>query len=111
MNIFNDQIINYIDNYKTDIKDKKKRGSVFTNSLIIYDMVNLLPCNVWTNVNLKWLDAGSGIGNYMVIVFLKLYENIPIKNKEKRIKHILENMLYFVELDEKYINEYCVGCP
>ena len=30
-------------------------------------------------------------------------DNIPIKNDEERRKHILENMLYFVELDLKYI--------
>ena len=30
-------------------------------------------------------------------------KHLPITNEEKKRKHILENMLYFVELDKKYI--------
>lgn len=103
MNIYDKNIIEYINNYKTEINDIKERGSVFTKSNLIYKMINLLPKSVWKDPNLKWLDPGSGIGNYMVIVFFKLMKNIPIKEEEKRRKHILENMLYFVELNENYI--------
>ncbi len=103
MNIFNNDILNYIDNYKTDFNDKRQRGSVFTKSKLIIKMINKLPSNVWKNPKLKWLDTGSGIGSFFIIVFFKLMDNIPIKNKEKRRKHILENMLYFVELDNKYV--------
>ena len=33
-------------------------------------MLKLLPKSVWKNPNLKWLDTGSGIGSFFVIVFL-----------------------------------------
>ena len=103
MNIFNEEIVEYIDNYKTTINDKKERGSVFTKSHLIYKMIKLLPSQVWTNPNLKWLDPGCGIGNFMIIVFIKLMKYLPIENVEGRRKHIIENMLFFVELDENYI--------
>jgi len=104
MNIFlKNEIINFIDNYETELNDKRQRGSVFTKSKLIIKMINKLPSNVWKNPKLKWLDSGSGIGSFFIIVFFKLMENIPIKNEEERRKHILENMLYFVELDLKYI--------
>ena len=70
MNIYDKNIIEYINNYKTEINDIKERGSVFTKSNLIDKMINLLPKSVWKDPNLKWLDPGSGIGNYMVIVFL-----------------------------------------
>lgn len=103
MNIFNENIIDYIDNYETQICDIRERGSIFTKSKTINKMLKLLPKSVWKNPNLKWLDTGSGIGSFFVIVFFKLMKHLPITNEEKKRKHILENMLYFVELDKKYI--------
>ena len=104
MNILNlDNVYEYINNYKTDINDKKFKGSVFTNTTIINDMLNLLPSDIWKNPNLKWLDPCCGIGNYFIVVYDRLMKNLPIKNIDDRRKHILENMLYFIELDEKYI--------
>ena len=104
MNILNlDNVYEYINNYKTNINDKKFKGSVFTNTTIINDMLDLLPSDIWKNPNLKWLDPCCGIGNYFIVVYDRLMKNLPIKNIDDRRKHILENMLYFIELDEKYI--------
>ena len=66
-------------------------------------MLDTLPDYVWKNPNLTLIDTGSGIVSYFVIVFFKLMKHLPITNEEKKRKHILENMLYFVELDKKYI--------
>ena len=67
--------------------------------------MNQLPPDVWSNPNLKWLDPAVGIGNFPVIVYLKLMDGLinVIPNEEKRRKHILENMLYMVEISEKSI--------
>ena len=72
------------------------QGSVFTNTTIINDMLNLLPSHIWKNPNLKWLDPCCGIGNYFIVVYDRLMKNLPIKNIDDRRKHILENMLYFI---------------
>ena len=68
-------------------------------------MLNELPPDVWTNQHLKWLDPAVGIGNFPVIAYLKLMEGLSnvIPDEEKRRKHILENMLYMVEVSEKSI--------
>ncbi len=105
MNILNlNSLYNYINNYTTNNLDKKMRGSVFTDTKLINDMLDLLPNNVWSNPNLKWLDPCSGIGNYFIVVYDRLMNNLPIKDSEKCRKHILENMFYFIELNTDYIN-------
>ncbi len=103
-NILNEsKLIEFVNNYSSNKSDKKKRGVVFTNENTILKLLNLLPTKVWTNKSFKWLDPGSGIGNIMIYVYFRLMDNIPIVNEEKRRKHILENMLYFVELNEEYV--------
>jgi hypothetical protein len=55
----------------------------------------------WKNPNLKILDPAAGIGNFPLIAFEKLMTGLkgafPVESKRK--KHILENMLYMVELN------------
>jgi len=105
MNIFNEkELIYYIDNYETKFSDKRERGSVFTNSNLINKMLNKLPKKVWKNPDLKWLDPGCGIGNFHIIVYFRLMKSLPIENEEMKRKHIIENMLFFVELNKNYID-------
>ena len=83
-------------------KAKKERGEVFTPKKTIYDMINELPIDVWINPNLKWLDPASGLGNFSIVIYKKLFEGLSKwePNEEKRRKHILEKMLYMVEFDK-----------
>ena len=105
MNIFNEiKLLKYIDNYKTELTDRKKSGSVFTNSKTINNMLDKLPIGVWTNPKFKWFDPGCGIGNFHIIIFFRLMKSLPIQSEEKRRKHIIENMLYFAEINYEYIN-------
>lgn len=68
------------------------------------DRVGGLPTEVWRNPDLKWLDPANGIGNFPIIAFYKLdYElqHVPKwRDDDKRRKHIIENMLYMMELDK-----------
>ena len=92
-------------------KERKERGEVFTHIKIVQDMVYKLPEDVWTNPYLTWLDPAVGIGNFPVIVYLKLMEGLKnykdekldLTDEEERRKHILEEMLYMVEISEKSI--------
>lgn len=85
------------------IRDEEKtlHGEVFTPPELICEMLGTLPSDVWTNKNLKWLDPANGIGNYPIIVFYKLMKGLStaIPDEKKRSKHIIENMLYMVELN------------
>ena len=122
MNYINDTMNNLTESFKINIKEpkelleflndnlkptkekKEKNGEVFTPIDLIEEMMNKLTeanPNIWSNPNLKWLDPASGMGNFPVVVYLRLMEGLNEKmpNIEERRKHILENMLYMVEYD------------
>jgi hypothetical protein len=84
---------------------KNKNGEVFTPIRLIEEMLQKIPPNVWTNPNLKWLDPANGIGNFPMVVYNKLLEQLPktykdlYSTEQGKKKHIIEKMLYMVELD------------
>ena len=86
-------------------KERKEKGEVFTPIKIVEEMLDKLPPEVWTNPNLKWLDPAVGIGNFPVVVYIRLMKGLEYwePDEEKRRKHILENMLYMIEVSEKSI--------
>ena len=81
--------------------EKKEHGEVFTPPDLVCEMLNTLPSSVWSNKDFKWLDPANGIGNYPVIVYYKLMEGLKkgIPDDKKRSKHIIEKMLFMVELN------------
>lgn len=83
----------------------KKFGDVFTPISLVNEMLDKLPKELWKNPDLKWLDNAMGTGNFLVCVYNRLFDGLKneIKDEEKRRKHILENMIYGVELQEKYV--------
>ena len=72
---------------------RKTRGEVFTPIYLINEMLDKLPNEVWENPNLKWLEPSAGDGRFVKAVYDRLM--LTIKDE----KHILEKMLYMVELD------------
>jgi hypothetical protein len=87
--------------------EKDKYGEVFTPMVLIEEMFDKLPKEVWSNPDLKWLDPANGIGNFPMVAFMRLNEGLKdvdgFKNEKKRKKHIIKNMLYMVELNEKNV--------
>jgi len=71
----------------------KTRGEVFTPQILINEILDKLPNEVWENPDLKWLEPSAGNGRFVKAVYDRLM--LTIKDE----KHILENMLYMVELD------------
>ena len=98
-----------IEQYLPVRDDKKhKNGEVFTPMDLIKEMLDKLPSNVWTNPDLKWLDPANGIGNFPMVAYQKLLEKLPDRysgangsysDEAGKKKHIIEKMLYMVELD------------
>jgi hypothetical protein len=88
--------------------EKDKYGEVFTSSVLINKLLDLFPNNVWTNSKARWLDPSVGVGFFMIIVYLRLMNGLKKwePTEKKRSKHIIENMLYMVELNKKN----CVMC-
>jgi type I restriction-modification system DNA methylase subunit len=81
--------------------EKEQHGEVFTPPELICEMLDTLPASVWEDKDLKWLDPANGIGNFPVIAYYKLMEGLKkaIPDEKKRSKHIIEDMLFMVELN------------
>ena len=82
------------------VKEKKDFGEVFTPIELIEKMLEHLPKSDWSNPNLKWLDPANGIGNFPIVIFYKLDKGLEKwePKTQKRRKHIIENMLFMMEL-------------
>jgi superfamily II DNA or RNA helicase len=100
-------------------KQKKDFGEVFTPIELIEEMLSHLPESVWKDHTLKWLDPANGIGNFPVVVFYKLDNGLKgwEKDDKKRRKHIIENMLFMIEIQSSnsriarnIFQELCSGC-
>lgn len=100
-------------------KQKKEAGEVFTPIELIEKVMAHLPKSVWKNPDLKWIDPANGIGNFPVVIFYKLDEGLKEwePNEKKRRKHIIENMLYMIELQSnnnriarRIFETLCEGC-
>jgi len=101
------------ENIKIKIEEKKKFGEVFTP----YDLINKMLDNldlsslkyeygsVFQNPNLKWLDPTAGIGNFMMLIYSRLMKGLKNWQPDlvKRKNHIIENMLFMIELNEKNV--------
>jgi type I restriction-modification system DNA methylase subunit len=83
--------------------EKKKFGEVFTPISLINEMLDKLPIKLFQNKNLKWFDPANGMGNFPIVVYLRLMEGLKdvISDADRRKKHILEKMLYMSELNKK----------
>jgi hypothetical protein len=87
--------------------EKKQFGEVFTPLTLVNEMLDAVAkygdMGIWSNPNLKILDPAAGIGNFPLVAYEKLMAGLPrtkgLKTDEERRRHILENMLYMVELN------------
>jgi len=105
-NMNNKDIENKIEEYLlVKEHEKNKFGEVFTPTILINELFDKLPTNLWSNPNLKWLDPANGIGNFSMVAYQKLMSGLSSwePNEKKRSKHIVENMLYMIELNPKNV--------
>jgi hypothetical protein len=94
-------------------KEKQENGEVFTPMNSIYEMLDNLDkyyieihkTSIFSNKDLKWFDPATGMGNFMIAVYLRLMDGLKdvIKDEKLRKKHIIENMLYMSELNKKNV--------
>jgi len=86
--------------------EKDKYGEVFTDPVLINKMLDLFPKSIWSNPASKWLDPSTGSGFFMIIVYKRLMDGLKKwePNDKKRSMHIIEEMLYMVELNKTNCN-------
>ena len=70
------------------------------------DRIGGIPLDVWQNPESKWLDPANGIGNFPFVAFLMLDFQLSntMKDAATRKKHIVEKMIYMIEIDKGNVN-------
>jgi hypothetical protein len=83
----------------------KKHGEVFTPSSLVNSMLDKLPAEVWSNREYKWLDNSCGSGHFLVEIKNRLMISLKdvIEDADERESHILQNMIYGVDIQYKNI--------
>ena len=105
INIKNINILEYKQNFIVSKEDKLKYGEIYTPFSLIEQMFNLFDPIVFTQKDKKWLDPGAGTGYFSIYLFDKLNKGLlsVIPNEEERKSHIIENMIYIIEIKESNI--------
>jgi site-specific DNA-methyltransferase (adenine-specific) len=87
---------------------------VFTPPRVARSMLDLLPADVWSKPEYKFLDPATKSGVFLREIFYRLYDGLDTKGKfraddgvtydlddpQERINHILKNMIYGVSISE-----------
>lgn len=89
--------------------ERKTHGEVMTPmdelARPMVDLVEKYDSEFWKNPNHKVLDSSAGIGTFLIICaakFMNGLKNHPgLEDPEIRFKHIIENCLYYGELQSR----------
>jgi hypothetical protein len=100
-------LAHYTQDLHVDKEDKEMFGEILTPFSLIEDMFSLLPPAVFQQKNKRWLDTGAGSGFFSMVLYHKLYDGLrdKIPLHEERHTHIIEKMLFMVELRENNIKK------
>ena len=92
---------------KSNNSDVEKYGIVYTSDFLVNKILDLIPCHYFRDPTLRWLDLGAGKGAFTINLYNRLNENLimSISDQNERNKHIIENMIYMVEIYEPHINK------
>ena len=87
------------------LEKRAEFGEIFTPRTLVDDMLNLLPAEVFANPEATWLDPGAGRGQFSMALFWRLDQGLTsaIPESETRKRHILERMLFMVELQAENV--------
>ena len=81
---------------------KEQYGDIQTDYKLINIMLDMFLGEVFSNKNNKWLDPCCGYGYFHEKLYGRLFNNLKGINEEDKHDHILENMLYFKEINVYY---------
>lgn len=82
-------------------KERKELfGEINTPFSLIEDMFSVIPERDFHNPFLKWLDPGTGSGNFSIFLYFKLVEGLKeiIIDIDERKDHIIKNMIFMSEI-------------
>lgn len=81
-------------------------GEIFSPPALVEEMLNLLPECVFENPTASWLDPGAGRGQISLALFWRLDRGLStaMPDDELRRQHIIERMLFMVELQQENVD-------
>ena len=82
---------------KVSEKEKNEKGFVITPSYLAEKMVSKIPTKFWKKKHLT-LDPCCGYGIFPLLVFELFNKHLPIRNKEKRVRTIIEKCIFFSDI-------------
>ena len=90
--------------------EKKTHGEVMTPPELIDCMLTKLDKydkGIWSNKDSKFLDPAAGICNFAMVAYVKLMDGLAsvIPNPVKRSEHIIQKMLYNVEINPSNVGK------
>lgn len=93
------------DSYNPDVLTclaNLSNDEVFTPPGLVNNMLDLLPQELWSNPDAKFLDPVSKSGVFLREIAKRLMTGLEkkIPNKQKRINHIFDNQLYGIAITE-----------
>lgn len=92
-------------NYNPDVLSclaNLSNDEVFTPPNLVNDILDLLPKELWSNPNAKFLDPVSKSGVFLREMAKRLMKGLEtqIPDKQDRINHIFKNQLYGIAITE-----------
>ena len=95
----------YVQVFTAEKDNKATYGEVHTDFSLIHKILNLLPTYLFADPTKKWLDPCCGKGYFTIILYKRLFKSLSkcIPDVEKRHNHIIERMIYMVELNNEHI--------
>ena len=93
--------------FEVSLKNKDIFGEINTDFILVNKILDLLPQSLFTEPNKKWLDPCCGHGYFSIILYKRLFQSLfeTFPNPNERHKHIIENMIYMIELNGEHISE------
>lgn len=84
---------------------KEQYGEVSTDFCLVKSIVDLIPNKHFANPKARWLDPCCGRGYFMIYLYKKLFIGLEnqIPDENTRHRHIIDNMLFMIELNSEYI--------
>lgn len=85
--------------------DKQKNAEVSTPYPLRQDMLNTLPKSFWMNPKNTVSEVCAGKGGFVIDIIHRFMIGLKnkIKNSRERYKHIVENQIYFGDINKKNI--------
>ena len=105
MSIYNANIDTIVQNFDVSDFNKHTHGEVNTDFVLINKILDLLPKKIFKNKNNKWLDPCCGKGYFSMILYQRLFKSLfdVFPNPLERHNHIIENMIYMIEIQPQNI--------